>query len=705
MRRAVDILDGFPDRLEVGDTPLMMKLMLNPDAERFGREDYSLYRAVVGRADKAAGDLRTRAEHAGIGVNAETLRLMEEEKARVRAGGGDPDKDPKYRDPMIWEYLRERKAKLEEKAAEKGVTIDEYLVRHPEMADPEVELIESGIRAELAARLDLHNAWADRMVTAGTVDVKGGASGLFINPNRAELKSADWVALFRDKEMADREDEALRAMVDAALGTEKKWENKGDPHDARKTETLMWKVMLKRRMKKDPRVADQVDAVPGGTLEEKKAYLNGKQREVAQAKERYEQRLKGASESLDRGHRRIGEARARPDMVRLQGDIKVMEEEARLLKQFEWKNPYPTTMSDNIQFKEWFDYVLDRAGGDSRAVFLAWRKFQLWEVISRVDIGSVMGAEGPIIIDPPVGNDLAAQHYGFQRKRQKEYGRVADGDGFTDLRGSRSRYAAGPPVTIEQVDHLGLPFLDHARVPVEGEPGKRTLWQVWYERGTSLGELPWMATEDPKEWSGVTDEVAPNSYTGWLYQRLNAETVRKWMLMWNVSVAQLHSVDDSGRQVIQTIAKAFDKSMGEMEYDPFKRALKRSDGEVVYEPFTQEAMRDPRMKGRINPRAIWIMGMITQKHFNRIEDKVLGDDPRRVQLVEDISPLGIGSGDFGFTTVNALDPKTAMDKGVSPKRRMESITFLMALCVGNGLIDEKEKKEILAFCKVPPQLG
>ena len=105
--------------------------------------------------------------------------------------------------------------------------------------------------------------------------------------------------------------------------------------------------------------------------------------------------------------RREERAAAEKEYARLGTAIGKMADAAKdkpVEKYFKWSNPYLDTFGDAAKFKDWFNYCLDRGGGDMRATFLAWKKFQLWEVISRKGIGSAMHNEkGPGSIDPPVG--------------------------------------------------------------------------------------------------------------------------------------------------------------------------------------------------------------------------------------------------------------------------------------------------------------
>ena len=82
--------------------------------------------------------------------------------------------------------------------------VETYLDSHPERQDPGETLIRSGLWLEFKARDDIRSAWTDRMGTTGSTDRQQGSSSLFANPGHTDLKAPDWIAAFRDKEMAGR---------------------------------------------------------------------------------------------------------------------------------------------------------------------------------------------------------------------------------------------------------------------------------------------------------------------------------------------------------------------------------------------------------------------------------------------------------------------------------------------------------------------
>ncbi len=194
-----------------------------------------------------------------------------------------------------------------------------------------------------------------------------------------------------------------------------------------------------------------------------------------------------------------------------------------------------------------------------------------------------------------------------------------------------------------------------------------------------------MQTEDPKEWSGQNEEVAPSSFNGWLYQRLNAESVKEWLVKWAISVGDLEGIDENGRLVIQTVAKAFDKTFGEMIYDEKDRKDAAEEGKRVYEPFTVANMNNRELRGKINPRAIWIFGMVVQRHPKGLKD-LPGDDKSRIM------PYDANSGE---STLSLFDVTSIHLRQVNIKTKKESVFYLMDLCVGNGLISVQESDEIL----------
>ena len=700
IRRGMDILDGIPDRLYKGDIPLLMKLMVNPRVGKYRESDYSLHYTIMARLDKLAVDLRIRAEkHKPNYKETEQDWTDMENELRVvvakELGAEDGvvisadlqariddavyerlQRDVKYKDPLVWQYLRDKQNLIQEEAEKAEVPVETYLDSHPERQDPGETLIRSGLWLEFKARDDIRSAWTDRMGTTGSTDRQRGSSSLFANPGHTDLKAPDWIAAFRDKEMAGREDEVMRAMVDAAEGMEILWINKSHPNDRRSVRTSMWEVMLNMRMK-EPAVRRAV------------------MREFPQGAELFEKRAEVKKKLLGGELRREERAAAEKEYARLGTAIGKMADAAKdkpVEKYFKWSNPYLDTFGDAAKFKDWFNYCLDRGGGDMRATFLAWKKFQLWEVISRKGIGSAMHNEkGPGSIDPPVGSDLAAWHYDFMGKRWKEFGRFLNAMGIhVDIRkGSKSRYAAGPPVTLDHIVALGEPFLDHCKVEVPGQLVKQSLWHLWYEMGTALGELPWMKTEDPKDWAGEDQEVSPHSYNGWLYQRFNAEAVRGWLTRWSVSVADLLKMDDEGRLVLQTMIKAFDKTFGAMAYTDEEREKARKDGGVVFELFTVENFENPELRGKIDPRAIAVLGWITQRHPDGIDARRIPGDMERPRPVGEL---------FDFMGVYTV-------RGETGKLAFESVDLLLDELIAHGFISKESALELLKYCGLSSQTG
>ena len=735
IRRGLDTLGGIPDRLYRGDSALIMKQIVNPEAGKYREANYSLHLMIKARLDQLAVDLRIRAERHRPGyketeqdqidregdlravvtkekekdlLNAENnLRLKVAREFGVEDGvtilpeiqdqidkavherlQKDPkyieiqdqiddeayerlQKDPKYNDPLVWSYLRDRQNQIGKEAREANVSIEEYLDLHPEKQDVGEVLVRSGLWLEFRAMDAVHSAWADRMGTTGSTDRQRGASSLFPNPGHTDLKSPDWTALFRDKEMAGREDEAMRAMVDTALGTEILWVNKSNPNDRRSVRTPMWEVMLNMRMK-EPAV--------------KRAVM----KEFPKGEELFRKRAEVKKKLLGGELRREDRAAAERDYAILGTAIGKMADKVKgkpIEKYFKWENPYLKTLGDAAQFKDWFNYCLDRAGGDMRATFLAWRKFQLWEIISRKGIGSTMDdKDGPGSIDPPVGSDLAAWHIDFGGKRGKEFGRFLNSMGIhVDIRkDSESRYAAGPPVTLDHIDILGVPFLDFSKVKdARGEI--KSLWQQWYENGVALGELPWMKTEDPKDWAGMDQEVSPHSFNGWLYQRFNAEAVRGWLIRWSVSATDLEKLDDEGRLAVQIMVKAFDKTFGEMLYSEGEKKKAREKGMRVYERFTVENLENPELRGKIDPRAIAVMGWITQRHPDG-PGITPGDDANR--------PLP------DYLRFVPGDPETANIGKTLSAAYQESTIELFRVCLFNGFVDKTTVVEIIKYCRL-----
>ena len=312
VRRGLDTLGGIPDRLYRGDSALIMKQIVNPEVGKYRESNYSLHLMIKARLDQLAVDLRIRAERHRPGYKEteqdkidregdlravvtkekenelldteNNLRLEVAREFGVEDGvtilsdiqaqiddavherlQRDPkyneiqaqiddavyerlQRDPKYNDPLVWSYLRDRQNQIEKEAKEAGASVETYLDSHPEKQDVGEVLVRSGLWLEFKAMEAVHAAWADRMRTTGSTDRQRGASSLFPSPDHTDLKGPDWVALFRDKEMAGREDEAMRGMVDVALGTEILWVNKSHPYERRSVRTPMWVLMLNMRM-------------------------------------------------------------------------------------------------------------------------------------------------------------------------------------------------------------------------------------------------------------------------------------------------------------------------------------------------------------------------------------------------------------------------------------------------------------------------
>ena len=224
-----------------------MSSFINPQVKPLQNTDYGLWVVIHSRVAKAAADLRTRAERAGVKVEHETAELMRQDMETAKA----EKEDPRYKDPLIWLYLKRKEESVARAADVEQISVQKYEEKHPETLDPEIALIREGIWAEFQARERLHNAWVDRMTTTGSSgNQRGEAASLFVDPNHTDIKGSDWILLFRDPVQTEHEDEAMRAMVDVALGQEMLWKNKKTPGDLSVDKKEMWQVMLERRIQK-----------------------------------------------------------------------------------------------------------------------------------------------------------------------------------------------------------------------------------------------------------------------------------------------------------------------------------------------------------------------------------------------------------------------------------------------------------------------
>jgi hypothetical protein len=298
-----------------------------------------------------------------------------------------------------------------------------------------------------------------------------------------------------------------------------------------------------------------------------------------------------------------------------------------------------------------------------------------------------VGPDGKMVIgDPPIVSDLAAQHYDLRKKREMEHHGK-----YGKSKQRRSVYHGGPPVTIDFLPNIGVPYLEHAQVKV-ADGKERSLWELWYNRGVSLKDLPWLATDvqDTTVFS-ADSEVGPNTLNGWLYSRLNAETLRGAFYAWETTVSQL-TTPEKGKMPIALYAKAFDKAFGEMEYDPAKRNSERQNkpDKVVFEPFTAELAKriadGTETRLRINPRAVWLMGVMAQRFPDVNRKRNLGDNRLPKRNLDKAM----------FSTADNSYDRTYAEKD---SRSSETLQLLRDYTVGFGIVSEEEFQQIHAFLK------
>ncbi len=630
VERAFDVLDGVPDEFTAKRMNLIREKILTPEPQKVERGDYTLYRTLMSRLDRAGHDLAIRIRKAKVViVNKDKIDFQSEVNGAI-ADGSIKTRGVELKDVRTWKYLKQREEQRAKLMVKLEINDDGELCRmKPDLFDPEVQMIQEGWAEKFIAKMNFHDVWATRQITSGDADE---AAKRFIEKGRTTMKGHNWEELFPDGEHSTHIDRALRAMVDVAYGVQVKWEQTGRPGGS-KTETPMWMIMAERRYAKDVKFKTKVDGEIGA--------------------------------DGDEGARREFFERNR-NSVDWKSDLA-------------WENPYPWTFKSNKVFEEWFEYVLDEAGGDVRAVFAAWKFFQVSELISRKGIGSTrLSQKETAFGDPPTVSDAAAR-IDFAGKRMKEYGIDENGRRLPD-RGD-TKYPAGPPVTIFGIPSVGATYMDNAGAAWQGE-GVRSLYHLWYERGIELSKLPWMATDDPGGWE--SEEVGPHSWDGHLYRTMQANTVALWALRWNVTVGDLLKPDDAGNQQIQKLVKARNKGFGVVYADARKRAEEQAKypDAVIYEPFTSDAARDPNKRGKLNPGAWLVVGWLALRNPDA-STKLLGDQDVVVSYDNKLSKL---------------DPSS--DRPISPGQRQESIKMLKAVVVGFGLVSESEWTEALKYTGV-----
>lgn len=284
------------------------------------------------------------------------------------------------------------------------------------------------------------------------------------------------------------------------------------------------------------------------------------------------------------------------------------------------RGTYINYIKNSAFFKTWLEDLLKRdvSGGRMDIVWFAWKLALTWEIPA--ELGMMVDGEDRFqIAEAPVGNDFFVWSCYLDAKRTFEYG--------LDQKGMRYRFSrylthSGYPISLGKLQRTeeGRPVpllgsflreasveenvLDARRQPVyktkngrvvldeEGKPVPKTkkvsLWKLWWERGTKLGDLPWFQTDIDQK-SGV-EEFPTGSFGYWLLQRTRAFPIIQDIRS-RPSLRDISEADFFGKRV-----RNWDKIFG-----PCKDDLPPEE----------------------NPRTWWVTGFLLAHSWGRSEDKPL----------------------------------------------------------------------------------
>lgn len=197
-------------------------------------------------------------------------------------------------------------------------------------------------------------------------------------------------------------------------------------------------------------------------------------------------------------------------------------------------------------FKKWLTDLLQTANGRMDVVWTAWRLALVWEIPA--ELGSTVRKGEYKIADPPIGNDFFTWAMHINEKRALEYGWKKD---FQRTRSSKYLTHSGYPLSIGRIPKILGSYLHESEIDEIDAQGKKTgkkisLWELWWEKGKKLSQIPWFETDiDP---SAGMDEFPPASYGGWLLQRTRAWPVIK-DLRSRPSIKEIGDPDFFGQRV------------------------------------------------------------------------------------------------------------------------------------------------------------
>ena len=126
-----------------------------------------------------------------------------------------------------------------------------------------------------------------------------------------------------------------------------------------------------------------------------------------------------------------------------------------------------------------------------------------------------------------------------------------------------------------------------------------------------------------------------------------------------------------------------------MAYTDEEREKARKDGGVVFELFTVENFENPELRGKIDPRAIAVLGWITQRHPDGIDARRIPGDMERPRPVGEL---------FDFMGVYTV-------RGETGKLAFESVDLLLDELIAHGFISKESALELLKYCGLSSQTG